>query len=108
LLYLSIFPEDSLIDKNSLIWKWIAEGFVEKKPGCGFFEVGEEYFHDLINRSMLQAVDSRINGIVDGCRVHDMVLALIVSISSEENFVSAHGRLALKSRELDLTRDTHM
>ncbi|XP_066342400.1 disease resistance protein RGA5-like [Miscanthus floridulus] len=113
LLYLGAFPEDSFIDKDSLIWMWIAEGFVEKKPGRGLFEVGREYFHELINRSMIQGVDSEVNGIMDGCRVHDMVLDFIVSMSCKENFVSVDGtlspsqarRLALKNRELDLTRD---
>jgi len=116
LLYLSAFPEDSFIDKDSLIWMWIAEGFVEKKPERGLFEIGEEYFHELINRSMIQGVDSEVIGIMDGCRVHDIVLDFIVSMSCKENFVSVDGtqsqnqarRLALKNRELDLTQNTNL
>ncbi|KAF8714055.1 hypothetical protein HU200_028050 [Digitaria exilis] len=86
LLYLSAFPEDYIIDKNSLIWRWIAEDFVHKKPNIGLFGVGEGYFNDLVNRSMIQAVESQCKGIIDGCRVHDMVFDLLRSLSREENF----------------------
>lgn len=88
LLYLSLFPEDYVINKNSLIWKWVAEGFIHKKQGTSFFEAGEGYLHELINRSMLQAVEFEENGTLYGCRVHDMVLDLLRDRAQKENFVT--------------------
>ncbi|CAL5076923.1 unnamed protein product [Urochloa decumbens] len=119
LLYLSAFPEDYTINKNTLIWMWIAEDFVDKKPHIELFEVGEGYFNDLVNRSMIQAVESESKGIIDGCRVHDMVLDLLRSLSREENFVtilldndegtsiSSARRLSHQKSTLDAHLDNH-
>ncbi|WVZ48973.1 hypothetical protein U9M48_000358 [Paspalum notatum var. saurae] len=89
LLYLSAYPEDSVIRKRLLIWKWVAEGFILKEQGTWIFETGEGYFNDLVNRSLIQAVeegDPPFEGIITGCRVHDIVLDLIRSMSHNENF----------------------
>lgn len=89
LLYLSVYPEDYFIPKDRLIWKWIAEGFVEMKTGTSLFQRGEEYFNQLVNRSMIQAVrDEDQGGVIYACQVHDMVLDLIRGLSYEENFVT--------------------
>uniref|UniRef100_A0A0D9WV90 Rx N-terminal domain-containing protein n=1 Tax=Leersia perrieri TaxID=77586 RepID=A0A0D9WV90_9ORYZ len=87
LLYLSIYPEDYFIRRQNLIWIWIAEGFVHEEPGMGLFEIGESCFNELMNRSLIIPVKGIYN--IVGCRVHDMVLGLIRSISSGENFVVA-------------------
>ncbi|KAF8645090.1 hypothetical protein HU200_066212 [Digitaria exilis] len=88
LLYLSVYPEDYLIEKDPLIWKWIAEGFVEMKTGTNLFQRGEEYFNQLINSSLIQGESSERTGTIDSCRVHDMVLDLIRNLSKKVNFVT--------------------
>ncbi|KAJ1277289.1 hypothetical protein BS78_05G283700 [Paspalum vaginatum] len=88
LLYLSAFLEDTVIPKDALVWKWVAEGFVEEEQGIWLFEIGQGYFNDLINRSLIQAVQSRFDDTIIGCRVHDMVLDFIRSMSCEETFLT--------------------
>ncbi|XP_066338728.1 disease resistance protein RGA5-like [Miscanthus floridulus] len=88
LLYLSIFPEDYAIWWDRLILRWIAEGFVQQGDGRqSLYEIGQSYFNELLNRSLIQPADmdeDEMNPVY--CRVHDMVLDLICSLSREENF----------------------
>lgn len=85
LLYLPIYPEDYVVPRDRLIWKWIAEGFIPEnsKDGRSLFEVGVSYYNELISSCMIQPAEY-----FQGCHLHDMMLELICSLSSEENFVS--------------------
>ncbi|VAI63637.1 unnamed protein product [Triticum turgidum subsp. durum] len=86
LLYLSKFPEDYIIQGDRLIWRWICEGFLNGVQDEYLFELGESYLTELINRGLIQAVDSYRYVRTTDCRVHDLVLEFISSISIEENF----------------------
>ena len=90
LLYLTIFPEDYVIEKYRLILRWIAEDFVHcEDESQSLFELGESYFNELLNRSLIQVADKDYNdNTILSCRVHDMVLELICSLSREESFVT--------------------
>jgi hypothetical protein len=94
LLYLGMFPEDHFIEKNSLIWRWVVERFVPDKEGVGSYEQGEIYFNMLVNKSMIQWIELEDSDEKDkgggGCRVHDMVLDLISTMSRDLNFVTVH------------------
>ncbi|XP_037466014.1 disease resistance protein RGA5-like [Triticum dicoccoides] len=89
LLYLSIFPEDSEIKRDWLIWRWLAEGFIlGDEEETRLFEIGESYINELMNRSLIQPAEINEEGTVVTLHIHDMILDLICSLSSEENFIS--------------------
>ncbi|KAE8802342.1 Disease resistance protein RPM1 [Hordeum vulgare] len=90
-LYLSIFPEDFDIQRRRLVERWVAEGFVIVRDGLSAEEVGNSYFNDLINRSMIQPSRVNIEGIVKSCRVHDIVRDVMIAISRDENFACVAG-----------------
>ncbi|GJN34293.1 hypothetical protein PR202_gb22942 [Eleusine coracana subsp. coracana] len=94
LLYMSIFPENYEIRRDRLIWRWIAEGSV--RPGDeqeeSLFEIGQSYFDELVNRSMIQFLDIDFSD--DGyrdeycCSVSFPVMDFIRYLSDQENFVT--------------------
>ncbi|XP_059669070.1 disease resistance protein RPM1-like [Cornus florida] len=90
-LYLSIFPEDDLIEPMRLIRLWIAEGFVEGKQGRTLEEVVESYLNELTNRGVVQIAETTTGGRVRKCRVHDLLGENILSKSRDLNFVNIIG-----------------
>ncbi|KAG2595927.1 hypothetical protein PVAP13_5KG118000 [Panicum virgatum] len=101
LLYLSIFPEDYAINKTQLIWRWVAEGFVQQAGDQSLFEIGESYFNELLNRSLIQPAYMDMDGTPRACRLHDTVLDLVISLSIKEHFITTilgDGKHSLESK----------
>ncbi|CAN6330686.1 unnamed protein product [Urochloa humidicola] len=101
LLYIGMYPEDYEIQRDHLVIQCVAEGFVMGVDGREAVEVAGSYLNELVNRSMITqhlkygAKEERIT-----YRVHDMVLDLILSKSTEENFLCAVQNLqAISTRQ---------
>jgi hypothetical protein len=86
-LYLSIFPDDHVIEKDTLVWRWVAEGFVhDEEQGQSLFKVGERYLYELVSRSMIRTVENEDTR-KRGCRVEIVVLDWIRTVAKEENLL---------------------
>ncbi|VAI52039.1 unnamed protein product [Triticum turgidum subsp. durum] len=91
LLYLSVYLEGSTIEKEGLIRRWVAEGFIHREGRYTAYEFGEKCFNELLNRGLIQPGESDIYREVKSCRVHDTILDFVISKSIEENFVTILG-----------------
>ncbi|VAI55403.1 unnamed protein product [Triticum turgidum subsp. durum] len=88
LLYLGMYPEDETVSRHDLVLQWIAEGLVNCSHGSDLEDIGKSYFNELINRSLIQPAGTSMSGEVEGCRVHDIMLDLILSKCADQNFIN--------------------
>jgi hypothetical protein len=88
LLYIGMYPEDQEIRRADLVRQWVAEGIVSTSHRSDLENVAKSYFNELINRSLIQPGETICYEEVVSCRVHDMMLDLILSKCVEENFIS--------------------
>uniref|UniRef100_A0ACD5ZKQ0 Uncharacterized protein n=1 Tax=Avena sativa TaxID=4498 RepID=A0ACD5ZKQ0_AVESA len=86
LLYLTMFPEDYEVGMEQLVHRWIFEGLIHGEDDEDLVELGETYFHELVNRSLIQPRSIWYNGKARSCQVHDTILDFLIYKSSEENF----------------------
>nr|GME05163.1 disease resistance protein RPM1-like [Ipomoea batatas] len=87
-LYLSIFPEDVIINKNIVIRLWIAEGFVRENNQQVKEEVAEAYLNELLHRNLIILAKKGRDGRMSGFRVHDILREVILSKLVEQNFTT--------------------
>ncbi|MQL92588.1 hypothetical protein Taro_025217 [Colocasia esculenta] len=91
-LYLSLFPEDHVFMRQSVVRKWVAEGFVKTECDALTLEqTGDEYFKELVSRSLLQPEFAAVEGAQ--CRMHDLLRSLAQFLAEDENFFGDTSKL---------------
>ncbi|RWR84259.1 Disease resistance protein [Cinnamomum micranthum f. kanehirae] len=89
-LYLGLFREDYEFSSEILIRLWIAEGFIQQRDGELMEDVAESYLEELVSKSMIQVVARKSNGLVDKCRVHDLLRDLSITEARQNNFFTIY------------------
>ncbi|KAJ7982237.1 Disease resistance protein [Quillaja saponaria] len=83
--YCSIFPKDYIIEKNTLIQLWMAQGFIQPLDEKRSLEdVGDEYFMNLYWRSFFQDVKRDMYGDISECKMHDLIHDLAQYVAGNE------------------------
>ncbi|KAM1941494.1 hypothetical protein ACFX13_029068 [Malus domestica] len=78
--YCSIFPKDYEFEKDNLVQLWMAVGLISQAEGEEIMEeVGENYFNELVSRSLIQ----RSRTEEPGFTMHDLINDLALFVSRE-------------------------
>jgi hypothetical protein len=86
-LYFGVYSEGFEIPVKQLINLWIAEGFIPHTRNVDPNDVAEDYFDQLIDRSLVQVARLRTDGGVKTCCIHDLLRDFCMTESLEEKFL---------------------
>ncbi|XP_058089200.1 disease resistance RPP13-like protein 4 isoform X5 [Magnolia sinica] len=111
-LCLAMLPEDYELPVVYIVELWIGEGFVWGRNEKTAFEIGEECFAELFNRSLILGTDKDVfESRFIRCKMHDMVRDMVIKIAREESFfvsLESGGRIgfSVQSRHLGISENT--
>ncbi|KAM0875866.1 hypothetical protein ACQ4PT_036524 [Festuca glaucescens] len=89
LLYTSVFPNGRPIRKNTLIRRWLAEGYVQWQYKRSDLEVADENFRELIDRNIIRPIDASNNAKVKTCKTHGIMHEFMLHKSMSDNFITS-------------------
>ncbi|TVU49939.1 hypothetical protein EJB05_01284, partial [Eragrostis curvula] len=88
LLYLGIFPNNRPLRRKVLIRRWLAEGYARTNFLRDELDIAEENFDKLINRNIIQPIDTRNNSKVKTCKAHGIMHEFVQYKSLSQSFVA--------------------
>nr|CBW30231.1 Disease resistance protein (CC-NBS-LRR) [Musa balbisiana] len=114
-LYCALFREDYEFRGSAIVRLWIAEGFVEARGDVTLEETGEQYYSELLHRSLLQSLQPFSPDYKNYSKMHDLLRSLGHFLSRDESLfisdVQNEGRSAaapMKLRRLSIVSNETM
>ncbi|RWR91777.1 putative disease resistance protein RGA3 isoform X1 [Cinnamomum micranthum f. kanehirae] len=107
--YCAVIPKGRRFNKDELIRQWIAQGFILSNRENELLEEeeGEEFFKELLRRSLFQ-VDAKASGIKTGWyNMHDLIHDLLMSVAGKEFIIvkAPSDTIPSETRHLALTEE---
>ncbi|KAM0851611.1 hypothetical protein ACQ4PT_052306 [Festuca glaucescens] len=88
LLYLGVFPNNRPLKRKVLIRRWLAEGYARSDSLRSEENIADETFNRLIDRNIIQSIDTRNNKQVKTCRTHGIMHEFVLYKSVSQGFIA--------------------
>ncbi|KAK9678389.1 hypothetical protein RND81_11G208100 [Saponaria officinalis] len=83
--YCALFPKDFVIEKETLIALWMAQGYVVPfSDGQSMEDAAEECFLILLRRCFFQDVRRNVCGEIVSCKIHDLMHDIAQDVAGKE------------------------
>uniref|UniRef100_A0ACD5YFB1 Uncharacterized protein n=1 Tax=Avena sativa TaxID=4498 RepID=A0ACD5YFB1_AVESA len=92
LLYLGVFPSNRPLKRKVLIRRWLAEGYARSDSLRSEEDIADETFKALIDRNIIQSIDTRNNAQVKTCRTHGIMHEFVLHKSMSQGFIATSSR----------------
>ncbi|KAL3498849.1 hypothetical protein ACH5RR_041581 [Cinchona calisaya] len=107
----SIFPKDTLMNKDILVQMWMAQGLINPSKGSHLQmeDIGSNYVNMLLRCSLLQDPVKDLFNNVTYCKMHDLVHDFSLQVSDNHCFNmmdKSHATVDAKAMHLLLISDT--
>ncbi|XP_006663110.1 disease resistance protein RGA4-like [Oryza brachyantha] len=107
LLYLGIFPSNRPVKKKVLIRRWLAEGYARSDCLRSEEDIADENFSKLIDRNIIQPINTRNNSEVKTCRTHGIMHEFLLNKSLAQSFIATsshdHPTLSINTKARHLS-----
>jgi len=84
-VYCSVFPKNTDINSDDLVYAWIAQEFVSTQvPAEEAYDLGRSYIDQFIDRCLMEVSKVGGDGRVESCKMHDLLHDLALSESLKQ------------------------
>ncbi|KAI4989491.1 hypothetical protein ZWY2020_036808 [Hordeum vulgare] len=92
LLYLGVFPNNRPLKRKVIIRRWLAEGYARSDSLRSEEDIADETFKALLDRNIIQSIDTRNNAQVKTCMTHGIMHEFVLHKSMSQGFIATSSR----------------